>query len=220
MSNNPNTQQNTAQWYIDRLFKFTSSELYKLMTKPQSKDAALSKTAEAYVFDKIAEVITNGTCLDYNELNTKEVRWGHKFEPDARQEYERRTQTEVSLVGFIHYGDDFGGSPDGLVGEEGGIEIKCPYNSAVHARYLTMQTPEDLRKLRPEYYAQCQGNMLVTGRKWFDFVSYDPRCQNTALTLKVLRIPRDDEFIEQAKSAISKAAEYRHALTAKIVSQL
>lgn len=211
-------EQNTAQWYGARLFHFTSSELSKLLTKPKSGEG-VSKTAEAYIFDKIAEELTNGTCLDYTQIDTKETRWGHELEPVAREAYEKAMDVEVELCGFIEHSPSFGGSPDGLVGEEGGIEIKCPYNSAVHARYLLMQSPADLKALKPEYYAQIQGNLLVTGRKWFDFVSYDPRVQNPAFALKILRIPRDEKMIAEIIDAVDRATKYRDQLLRNIMIQ-
>lgn len=211
-------QQNTAQWYGARLFHFTSSELSKLLTKPKSGDG-VSKTAETYIFDKIAEELTNGTCLDYTQIDTKETRWGHELEPVAREAYEKAMGVEVELCGFIEFSPSFGGSPDGLVGEDGGIEIKCPYSSAVHARYLLMRSPADLKALKPEYYAQIQGNLLVTGRKWFDFVSYDPRVQNPAFALKILRIPRDEKMIAEIIDAVDRATKYRDQLLRNIMIQ-
>lgn len=204
-------EQNTAQWYGARLFHFTSSELSKLLTKPKSGDG-VSKTAENYIYDKIAEELTNGTCLDYTQLDTKEVRWGHEFEPAARAAYEDRMGVNVELCGFIEYSPSFGGSPDGLVGEDGGIEIKCPYSTANHARNLLLRTPADFKALHPEYYAQIQGNLLITGRKWFDFISYDPRVQNEVFQLKVLRIPRDEKMIAEIKAAVDRATTYRDKL--------
>jgi transketolase len=106
----------------------------------------------------------------------------------------------------------------GLVGEDGGIEIKCPYSSAVHARYLLMRSPADLKALKPEYYAQIQGNLLVTGRKWFDFVSYDPRVQNPAFALKVLRVERDEKMIAEIEEAITRATEYRDELLKQLMN--
>lgn len=210
-------QQHTPQWYGARLFHFTSSELHKLLTKPKSGEG-VSKTAETYIFDKIAEELTNGTCLDYTQLDTKETRWGHEWEPIARETYEKAKGVSVELCGFIEYSPSFGGSPDGLVGKDGGIEIKCPYNSVVHARYLLMRSSADLKALKPEYYSQIQGNLLVTGRKWFDFVSFDPRVQNPAFALKVLRIERDEKMITEIEAAITRATEYRDELLKQLMN--
>lgn len=219
--NGSNTYQNTPEWFNNRLFHFTSSELHKLMTSPRKKKdkeaGNPSKTTEDYIFDKLAEELTNGTCLDYNELNTRDVRWGHQYEPEARAVYEDRTGNTVDLCGFIEWSHTFGGSPDGLVGEDGIIEIKCPYNSAVHAKYLLLETASELHGIKPEYYAQIQGNLLVTGRKWCDFISYDPRCQNRYFMLKILRVERDEEFLKKIREALDNADRIKEQITAKMV---
>lgn len=219
-----NDFQNSPEWYNERLFHFTSSELHRLMTEPRSAaDKAagkLSATAEGYIFDKVAEYLTNGVCLDYKEVFSKEIDWGNTYEEVARSVYEQHTGKAVELCGFVPYGDDFGGSPDGLVGDDGIIEIKCPYNSSVHAAYLIMTTAEDLRKVRPEYYAQIQGNLLVTGRKWADFVSFDPRMQNDAFALKILRIERDEAFIAKAVDAITRATRATNEIKRKLLAMI
>lgn len=215
MSTN-NDLQNTSKWYGDRLFHFTSSELYKLMKRSRDGKEP-GKVAEGYIFDKLAEELTNGTILDYTQLDTKEVRWGHRWEPVARELYETQMGVNVELCGFVEWSRMFGGSPDGLVGEDGGIEIKCPYNTAVHAQYLLLASPEELQALKPEYYAQIQGNLLATGRQWFDFVSYDPRVQNPTFALKVLRIPRDEAFIDMIREALDLAEGAKERIMNKMV---
>lgn len=219
-----NDYQNSPEWYNARLFHFTSSELHKLMTEPRSAaDKAagkLSATAETYVLDKVAEYLTNGLCLDYKERFSKETDWGNAYEEVAREVYEKRMGVSVELCGFLPYGEDFGGSPDGLVGDDGIIEIKCPYNSSVHAAYLLMMSAEDLRRVRPEYYAQIQGNLLVTGRKWADFVSFDPRMQNDVFALKVLRIERDEAFIAKAVGALGRASAVKNEIKRKLLAMI
>lgn len=216
---NDNYLQNTPEWYGARLYHFTSSELHKLMTRPKA-GAGFSKTAEEYIFDKLAEELTGGTCLEHTQADTRATRWGHTYEPEARTRYEAATGRTVDLCGFFEWSPSFGGSPDGLVGDDGIIEIKCPYSSAVHARYLMLQSADELRKLRPEYYAQIQGNLLVTGRRWADFVSFDPRCQNEAFTLKVLRVGRDEEFIAAAREAIEAAAAKKNEYITRILENI
>ncbi|MBQ2703160.1 MAG: YqaJ viral recombinase family protein [Alistipes sp.] len=214
-----NIHQNNAQWRMARCFNFTSSELHKLLTKAKS-GSGMSKTAETYIFDKLAETLTNGDCLNYTQADSKEIRWGHYWESEARFRYEDATGVSVETCGYIPYNDFFGGSPDGLVGEDGGIEIKCPYNSAVHVRYLMMTEPKDLQEFKPEYYAQIQGNLLTTGRQWFDFVAFDPRMKNEAQQLKVLRIPRDEEFIARCIEALEAAQEVRRKYESKLIEML
>lgn len=218
-----NSLQCTPEWYSARLFHFTSSELYKLLTEPKSKadkeGGALSQTAEAYVRDKIAEYITNGSCLDYRDINSIEVKWGKEHESDARHAYEIYTGYEVVDSPFLVWSEDFGGSPDGLVDEDGIIEIKCPYNTSVHVSYLLLQSQEDLKKMKMEYYAQIQGNLIVTGRKWCDFISYDPRCVNPSMALKILRIMPDYPFMEKCKKAIERAVTFKKQLIKQLADQ-
>lgn len=177
----------------------------------------ISKQAEEYVFQKLAEDITG---MPDNSLDTKATRWGEYYEPEARQAYETVTGNAVELYGFIEWSQMFGGSPDGLVGDDGIIEIKCPFNSANHVKYLALETQKELNALSPEYYAQIQGNLLATGRKWCDFISYDPRCARPEFALKILRVDRDEEFIEQIRDALDRAERFKERVTEKIVRNI
>lgn len=208
--NNDNSVQNTPEWYVDRWRHFTSSELDKLVPGPRAKPGELQKTAEAYIYEKLAEDMTD-PADKLDPLETKEdIVWGHDHESEARALYREITGNDVSECGFIQWDGSkyFGGSPDGIVGDDGIIEIKCPFKTANHARYLLLNSPKELLKLKPGYYGQIQGNLLATGRKWCDFVSYDPRCINPSLRIKILRVERDEEYITMAKDAIQMATEY------------
>ena len=216
--------QRTSEWFNDRLFRFTSSELDKLLSEPKSKaskDAGeLSESSKEYVYDKISEYITNGTILDYRELNTKEVKWGEQYEDEARTVYECVTGNQVDLCGFIPYNDYFGGSPDGLVGSDGMIEIKCPYEGRIFVKYLLLEKPDDLKKLKRVYYTQIQGNLLATGRKWCDFVAYDPRVQNKDLAINILRIDRDDSYIAECVEQLEKANNYMNTVKKRLINKI
>ena len=213
-----NIYQGTPEWFNDRLFHFTSSELYKLLTEPRSKQdqeaGKPSMTMAEYIFEKLAEDLTGR----YDDsLDTKALRWGETYEADARLVYETVTGNSVDLCGFIEWSKIFGGSPDGLVGDDGIIEIKCPYSTANHVRYLLLENQYELNGLKPEYYTQIQGNLLVTGRKWCDFISYDPRCVRAEFALKILRVDRDEEFIKRIKDALDKAERIKEQITDRIV---
>nr|DAU75380.1 MAG TPA: Exonuclease [Caudoviricetes sp.] len=213
--NGQNIYQNTPEWYNSRLYHFTSSELYRLMKKPKTGDIA--EAAKTYILEKLAEDITRGTCIDYTDQGSRATRWGHIYEPDARAAYEERTGSTVDLCGFIEWSRTFGGSPDGLVGEDGIIEIKCPYNTTEHTRHLLLETAAELHGIKPEYYTQIQGNLLVTGRKWCDFISYDPRCQNRYFMLKILRVNRDEEFLKKIRAAIDVADRVKEQIADRMV---
>lgn len=216
-----NNLQRTAEWYSDRLYMFTSSELHKLLSEPREKKAKetgeLSKSAKTYIYDKLAETLTAGTCLDYKNFTTKETLWGIDHEPTAIFIYEEKTGVKVEGCGFIKFNDYFGGSPDGLVNDDGIIEVKCPYNSSNHIENLLINSQEEFKEIRGEYYAQIQGNLINTKRQWCDFISYDPRCQSPLFQIKILRIIRDVEFIDKVLSKLEKAHMYRESLKTNLI---
>jgi hypothetical protein len=114
--------------------------------------------------------------------------WGTEQEAAARAAYEQRTGIEVEETGFVAHDTLYAGcSPDGLVDWDGLIEIKCPYNSAVHIETLLGGMPAD-------HMAQVQGQMWITGRQWCDFVSFDPRMPEP-LQLHVQRINRYPAYV-------------------------
>jgi len=103
----------------------------------------------------------------------------------------------VEQVGFIHHPTIAmcGGSPDGLVDDDGGVEIKAPFNSANHLQTFLTGVPN-------EHIPQIQGLMWITGRQWWDFVSYDPRMPSN-MALNVIRVNRDDSVISDISSAVT-----------------
>jgi len=119
------------------------------------------------------------------------MQWGTEKEPEARAAYEFRADVDVALVGIVPHPTIAGthASPDGLVGEDGLIEIKCP-NTASHVETLLGD------EIAGKYITQMQWQMACTGRKWTDFVSYDPRMPE-AMSLFVKRVPRDDVRIAE-----------------------
>jgi putative phage-type endonuclease len=117
------------------------------------------------------------------------MEWGTQTEPQARVAYEVKTGNFVDQVPFVDHPTilGFGCSPDGLVGDSGLIEIKCP-NSATHWSYIKANEPPN------KYFIQMQAQMAVTGAKWCDFVSFDPRMPERSQLL-IVSVPRDPEFI-------------------------
>ena len=124
--------------------------------------------------------------------------WGTETEPKARAAYEAETGSLVEGVGFVPHPTITmsGASPDGLVGEEGGVEIKCP-NTATHIETILGEEPAK------KYYDQMQWQMACTGRKWCDFVSYDPRMPEH-LKLLVKRVERNDVYIAELEREVSQ----------------
>ena len=119
---------------------------------------------------------------------SKAMKNGHTYEPFARQFYEDKYGVTVEQVGFIRWGQ-IGCSPDGLVGDDGGIEIKCSEGKS-HGKILEKQ------KMPAIHIPQVQGCMLVSGRKWWNFCSYTPFPAEQEEPFFCTRIERDDNYID------------------------
>ena len=128
--------------------------------------------------------------VELPEVNAWAMQHGNMYEPDAIALYEERTGLFVEPCGTIDHPElvNVSGTPDGLIGQDGIVEIKCPYNPVNHLANL--RCGEQIA----EYKWQIQGYLWITGRKWCDFVSYDPRFPD-ALKLYVERVERDDMMV-------------------------
>lgn len=188
-----NDKQHQEDWAADRLGKFTASQFYRLMTEPRSKAdkeaGNLSQGAMTYVMECVAEHITGKTAKE--EFDSKATAWGNEHEPLAKSIYEAVFDCKVDYSGFVEYSERAGGSPDGLVGNDGGVEFKCPFTITSHLTHLMLTDSPALKAEKPEYYWQCLGCMLITNRKWWDFVSYQPYFP-AKHQLKRLRVNRKD----------------------------
>jgi len=176
-------QQGTPEWHQLRLGKVTASRVADILAKTKSGPSAsrgnyLIELALQRVTKTIEESYTNGA-----------MEWGTQTEPQARVAYEVATGNFVDQIAFVNHPTiaGFGCSPDGLVANDGLIEIKCP-NSATHWSYIKANKPPE------KYIIQMQAQMAVTGAKWCDFVSFDPRMPERSQLL-IVRVPRDSEFI-------------------------
>ena len=188
-------EQRSKEWFDDRLGYITASRFGDVMTK--ARGAGISKTAESYINEKIAELMTGQS----RELSGEALSWGVELESQARNLYEITRLVEVKNTGFIKSScmPYVGGSPDGLVGIHGGIEIKCPYNTVNHLEYMKGVIPK-------AYYAQIQGNIWISGLDWIDFVSYDPRLIDEERRLYIQRVERNTKFI--AEELVPKLDEF------------
>ena len=176
-------QQGTPEWHQLRLGKVTASRVADILAKTKTGPSAsrnnyLIELALQRVTKTIEESYTNGA-----------MEWGTQTEPQARVAYEVATGNFVDQIAFVNHPTiaGFGCSPDGLVANDGLIEIKCP-NSATHWSYIKANKPPE------KYIIQMQAQMAVTKAKWCDFVSFDPRMPERSQLL-IVRIPRDPEFI-------------------------
>jgi putative phage-type endonuclease len=165
-----NNLQNTSEWLNQRLGKFTSSEVYKIIGT--GKGSNFSQTGETYILQKVGEFLTK----EQNQVETIAMKWGKEQEPLAKHFYQKISGKKVSDVGFIESEDieRFGGSPDGLI-EGGIIEIKCPFETSNFIDLVLSLKLGNFKKDYPSYYWQVQANMMLTNTNTCDFVVFDPR---------------------------------------------
>jgi len=195
-------EQGTQEWLEARLGCPSGSGFSKLITASGTP----SSSAESYINDLIAELIT-GESTPFHV--TEWMQRGTELEPFARMNYELETDREVTEVGFcMHDILRCGVSPDGLIGDDGGIEIKCPKPST-HVKYLRKGT------LPSEYKAQVMGCLWITGRQWWDFMSYHPQMPNL-----LIRVHRDDEYINQLERLVTHACQIIEKEVAEIKEKL
>lgn len=171
-------EQGTREWKQERAGHATASRFFDVL------GAKLPR--QAYIDQLACERLTGEP---KPEAFSHSMQWGHECEPAAKALYQLLTGEIVQRCGFIRHPDVpwVGASPDGLVGLDGGVEVKCPYNSEIHLRTWLIGMP-------PEHMPQVQGEMWVTGRQWIDFLSFDPR-QPKHLRLYVQRIARNEQYI-------------------------
>lgn len=184
-------EQGSQEWKQARLGLVSASRFKDVMTDPRSKSADMSGTAYSYMCELIAEIVTG----EQTEIKGAALEWGTINEPEARDLYDMN-YADVQEAGLIlHDSRRYGASPDGLIGDDGMIEIKCPYNSTNHIKtVLSGDVPK-------EHIPQIQGNLMVNGRRWCDFISFDPRISGKGRFF-VKRVYRDDEYIVNMQEKI------------------
>ncbi|EJF98608.1 hypothetical protein MEI_00178 [Bartonella vinsonii subsp. arupensis Pm136co] len=187
-------KQRTAEWFQARLGKVTASNVYHVLSKT-AKGLPTSKY-EDYKMKLMTERLTGEISQSYT---TPAMQWGIEHEEDALKEYEFIYDTTITRCGFFQHPkiEMAGASPDGLIGEDGLIEVKCP-QSTTHLRFFVYD------EIKPEYHAQMQFQMACTGRKWCHFISYNPQFlgRSTGLRMKIKRILRDEKYIEEINKAV------------------
>lgn len=176
--------QGSEAWHSMRLGKVTASRMADVISKGRGKSP--SKTSETYMIELITEIIT-GSAKPFFE--NEAMRWGTETEDQARAMYELNSGNEVEEVAFIEHSDHVGVSPDGLIRDDGLLEIKCPASTTQIKRALSDSYSE-------EYKAQIQMQLWVSGREWCDFLSFDPRIDCDASYL-LERVYRDENYIAE-----------------------
>lgn len=184
-------EQRSEEWFAARAGRITASCFVDVIavTKAGTPTAARSKYMRSLAFERLAGVAKVGP-------SARSLEWGTEAETFAGPAYEVESGNVIRPAAFMtHPKYPFiGGSPDGLVSIDGLVEIKCPHDETVHV--LTL-----LEGMPAEHMPQVQGNLLVTGRKWADFISYDPR-QSERFRLFVQRVPRDDAYCNKLLAAL------------------
>ena len=196
-------EQRSEEWFAARLGKVTASRVADMMATTKS---GYSTSRANYMAELICERLTGQQA---ERFSNAAMQWGTDVEPQARAAYEFITDASVQEVGLIDHPSIamFGASPDGLIGADGLIEIKCP-NTATHIETL-------LGEVVPgKYVTQMQVQMACTGRAWCDFVSFDPRLPGD-LQLWIKRVQRDDVAIHNIEA---ETVKFLGELEAKVLA--
>lgn len=183
-------EQGSDAWFSARLGVPTASRFKDIVTPAKGDKSASSK---AYMYELIAERLIK----DREKFFKSEwMERGNEIEPLARASYEFINEVEVKQVGMI-FNDEMtiGISPDGLIGEDGGLEIKCPKASTLVKYMLDGGLPL-------EYKPQVMGSLLISGREWWDFLAFHPDME-----LYKFRVYRDEEYISKMEKHLTSFVE-------------
>lgn len=183
-------EQRTAEWFAARVGKVTASRVHDVIARTKS---GYSASRDNYLAQLVVERFTGQMTESYSNAA---MQWGTDQEPFARAAYEIFTGENVQEVGYIEHPiiSTAGASPDGFVGTDGLIEIKCPSTATMIETWLEETIPA-------KYISQMQWQMACTGRAWCDYVAFDPRMPE-GLQLWVKRIQRDSEFIAMLEKEV------------------
>lgn len=182
-------EQGSQEWFQARYGNASASRIKDIIAKTKS---GYSASRENYMTDLVLERFG----VFPEQLDTAPIRWGNEQEPFARAMYEVNENTMVQECGFILHPsiEKSGASPDGLIGDDGVLEIKCP-NTKTHFEYLIDGIPPN------QYVPQMAWQIICTGRKWADFVSYDPRAPEGLQYFKVRYTP-EPAYLEMLESEV------------------
>lgn len=189
-------QQGTDEWHELRIGRFGSTDAQAVGSN--------GKGLSTKCYEKAIEIIT-GKKMN-SEYTNKHIERGIELEPVARQLYELETGNLVKQVGYIELDEHTGGSPDGLVGKDGLIEIKCP-SSVNFLKEMLGDT-----KMKSAYNWQMQHLMYLTDRKWCDYVIFNEELDK----IKITRIARDEDMIEKIKEGLEAGKKQIKQIIEKI----
>ena len=185
-------EQRSEEWFALRRGKVTASRVADVVAKTKTGWGA---SRANYMAELIAERLTGNTAESYTNAA---MQWGIDTEPQARSAYQFYTDAIIEQIEFIDHPRIAmsGASPDGLIGTDGMVEVKCP-NTATHIDTLLGQ------EIPGKYITQMQWQMACAGRAWCDFVSYDPRLPESMRLLR-LRVSRNDALIASLEKDVTE----------------
>ena len=186
-------EQRSDDWFAARLGKVTASSLHKVLAKTKTGYGA---DRGNYMTQLVLERVTGNKA---DSFSSAAMQWGVDQEPFARAAYETTQGVMVDETGFIQHPtiEMAGASPDGLVGDDGMVEIKCPESKTALECWLS-DTP-----VEGKYFAQMQWQMRCADRAWCDYVVFDPRMPAKA-QLFVTRVHRDDKWLADTEVEVVK----------------
>lgn len=195
-------EQRTPEWFAARLGKVTASRVADIVAKTKT---GYSTSRMNYMAELICERLTGVQGASYSSAA---MQWGVEVEPQARSAYEGVTGSLVIELGFAPHNtiSMAGASPDGLIGDDGLVEIKCPI-TATHIETLLGQS------VPGRYNTQMQWQMACTGRKWCDFVSFDPRMPE-GMQIVIKRVERDNVAVAELEREV---VNFINELDSKII---
>lgn len=184
-------EQGSHEWLQIKLGVVSASNISAALAKPGTE------TRLTYLAELVGQVCTS----QIEEFNSKEMDWGKMNEAGARAGYEFQTGLVVQPVTFVFKDDTFrvGCSPDGIVTDKKGVEIKCPYKTANFIKFACAE------KIKPEWYHQVQACIWILDSGEWDFGQNDPRMQVSPL--KFVTIERDAEVMKRLDDEIPKFLE-------------
>ena len=184
--------QRTPEWFAARCGRVTASRVADVMAKTKT---GYSASRQNYMGQLVAERLTGSPAKSFSSAS---MQWGTDTEPLARAAYEIETGVMVDEVGFIpHPAIPWSGaSPDGLIGPDGLIEIKCP-DTDTHIEYLLSGA------VPPKYKPQMAFQLMCTGRAWCDFASFDPRMPKD-LQLYIVRFTPPEDYCKEVETEVRK----------------
>lgn len=208
-------EQGSDEWDQIRCGRFTASEMYLLMdsgkremtaeelkARPKSgpgssaklitDHSVISEKASSYIYKKVAEALTGKPA---DNAYAYPLVYGKNMEDEAAEYAAEKFQWNITKVGFQAFGDHAGGSPDRFVGEDEGLEIKCPWTSEKQIEYMMLTDVYDLKRCFPQIYWQVMSNLFFCLKKRWHLVTYDPRFidDRHKLTHMVIE-PNNDDF--------------------------